>query len=368
MEFQEQQQHKEGQPAKVIPISMGAFGRGAYDLWSQSPYGRTFRLPGLCGKLLKTMGEYVNKLGFFLVRQAGKISFLFLLGFLLSCKKDDNLGDINSIPGLGGDSSVSTAIDQWIYDSLTVPFNVSAKYRWDQYELDLNKTITPPMESKIIPVLSAVKQVWIDTYVAEAGLNFMKTMIPKFFVLAGSASWNTDGTITLGSAEGGHNIVLYVLNDFLTKSMPGYQPADSANIIQMFHTIEHEFGHILHQTVLYPVAFKTITAGLYTANWNNVSDAAANADGFVTAYSMSAPDEDFVEMIATMLTLGKDGFDNLVNGIPPGFSTDGVSQAAAQSRLRQKQDIVVGYFKDTWAIDFYSLQARVRAQVVSLIQ
>jgi substrate import-associated zinc metallohydrolase lipoprotein len=292
----------------------------------------------------------------------------FLCCCLFACKKQDPLGDVNDIPGLGGDSTVNTAIDQWISDSLTAPFNVTAKYRWDQYELELNKTLTPPMESKIVPVLTAVKKVWIDTYVAEAGETFMKTLIPKFFILVGSASWNTDGTITLGTAEGGHEIVLYVLNDFVTKDMPGYQPADSANIIQMFHTIEHEFGHILHQTILYPVDFKTITAGLYTANWNNVTNATANGDGFVTPYAMSAPDEDFVEMIATMLTLGKDGFDNIVNSIPPGLSSDGVSQAEAVSRLRQKQDIVVDYFKDTWGIDFYSLQTRVRAQVVSLIQ
>jgi len=210
--------------------------------------------------------------------------------------------------------------------------------------------------------------VWIDTYIAEAGATFMKTLIPKFFILVGSASWNTDGTITLGTAEGGRRITLYVINNFRTKSMPGYVPSDSFNIKQMFHTIEHEFGHILHQTVYYNPTFKTIGVGFYTSNWNNVSDAQANAEGFVSAYSMSAPDEDFVEMISIMLTEGKAGFDHIVNNIPPGTTPDGVTQAQAQSRLRQKESIVVSYFKDVWGINFYSLQTRVRAQVVSLIQ
>ncbi|HSC37723.1 MAG TPA: putative zinc-binding metallopeptidase [Chitinophagaceae bacterium] len=302
------------------------------------------------------------------VRYAGWLLILSFFVLVASCRKSDSLGDVSNIPGLGGDSSANTAIDQWIYDTLTVPYNVSAKYRWDQFELELNKNLTPPSEAKIIPTLSAVKKVWIDTYVAEAGSNFMKQLIPKFFVLVGSASWNTDGTITLGTAEGGRKIVLYVLNNFRVKGMPGYVLSDSVNIKQMFHTIEHEFGHILHQTVLYPASFKTITAGFYTANWNNVSDAAANREGYVTAYAMSAPDEDFVEMISMMLTEGRAGFDRIVNSIPAGTTPDGVTQAQAVARLRSKEATVVGYFKNVWNIDFYSLQTRVRTQVLSLIQ
>jgi substrate import-associated zinc metallohydrolase lipoprotein len=286
------------------------------------------------------------------------LTAMLVTGILASCKKD-NPGDVSNIPGLGGDSTVATSIDNWIRDTLTIPYNVSAKYRWDQGELDFSKNLTPPDESKIIPVLSSIKKVWIDNYVAEAGKTFMKTYIPKFFVLVGSASWNIDGTITLGTAEGGREIVLYVLNDFLIKGMAGYVPADSFNIKLMFHTIEHEFGHILHQTVLYPAAFKQISVGSYTSNWNNTTDKQANENGFVTAYAQSAYDEDFVETIAIMLIEGKAGFDALVNGI---------SSATARDKLRQKEAIVVNYYKDVWGINFYSLQARTRASIDALIK
>jgi substrate import-associated zinc metallohydrolase lipoprotein len=232
----------------------------------------------------------------------------------------------------------------------------------------VNKTLVPPKENKIIPVLSAVKKVWIDTYIAETDSLFMKKYVPKFFALAGSASWNTDGTITLGTAEGGRKVVLYVINDFRTKGSSGYVASDSFNIKQMFHTIEHEFGHILHQTVMYPLGFKSVTVGFYTSNWNNVSDANAHKDGFVTAYAESAPDEDFVEMISMMLIEGKAGFDAIVNSIPAGTSANNTTQAQAISRLRQKEAYVVSYYKDTWGIDFYSLQTRVRAQVEKLIK
>jgi substrate import-associated zinc metallohydrolase lipoprotein len=232
----------------------------------------------------------------------------------------------------------------------------------------LNKTLVPPKEEKIIPVLSAVKKVWIDTYIAEKDSMFMKKYVPKFFALAGSASWNTDGTITLGTAEGGRKVVLYVLNNFRTKGMTGYVSSDSFNIKQMFHTIEHEFGHILHQTVMYPQDFKTISVGFYTSNWNNVSDATAHKDGFISAYAESAPDEDFVEMIGIMLTEGRAGFEAIIKSIPAGTSDNNTTQAQAIARLRMKESIVVSYFKDTWGIDFYSLQTRVRAQVDKLIK
>jgi substrate import-associated zinc metallohydrolase lipoprotein len=332
-------------PAKVISISF-------------APHWETMidnRVPGWLLPLI----ERLKRLKFILF-------FLFLTTFV-SCKKE-SLDNVDDIAGLGGDTWAATPIDTWIYDNLTGPFNIAVKYKWDQFELSVNKTLVPPKEEKIIPVLSAVKKVWIDTYIAEAGEVFMKKYCPKFFALAGSASWNTDGTITLGTAEGGRKVVLYVLNDFRTRDMTGYRPSDSFNVKQMFHTIEHEFGHILHQTVYYPVNFKTISVGLYTSNWNNVRDAQANRDGFVTAYAESAPDEDFVEMISMMLTEGRSGFDAIVNSIPAGISENGITQAEAKSRLRKKEAIVVNYFKDTWGIDFYRLQTRVRNAVEQLIK
>ena len=281
------------------------------------------------------------------------------LAVFASCKKGDDLGDVSQIPGLGGDTWATTPIDTWIRDTLTVPFNVTAKYKWDAGELDFNKTLTPPDESKIIPVLSSIKKVWIDNYVKEAGKTFMMKLIPKYFVLVGSASWNTDGTITLGTAEGGRQIDLYVLNDFRIKGMTGYKPSDSFNILQMFHTIEHEFGHILHQTVYYPVAWKQISVGDYTSNWNNDTDSTANERGFISAYAQSAPDEDFVETISIMLTLGKAQYEALISKI---------KTPAAVSKLRQKEAIVINYFKDVWSINFASLQTRTRSSIDLLIK
>ncbi|HZH96876.1 MAG TPA: putative zinc-binding metallopeptidase, partial [Flavisolibacter sp.] len=292
-----------------------------------------------------------------------------VLGLVLfaSCKKEDPLADVDNIQGLGGDTWAQGPIDKWIYDNLTVPYNIAVKYKWDQSEIALNRTVVPVREEQVIPVLGAIKKAWIDVYEAEAGNLFVKRYTPKFFVLEGSGSYNPDGTATLGTAEGGRKVVLYQLNYFRTKDMAGYRPSDSLVIREVLHTIHHEFGHILHQTVMYPLEYKRISIGLYTANWNNVSRTAALQDGFITPYSMSKPDEDFVEMIATMLTEGKAGFDRIVNSIS-GTSPNGTTAAEAKSRLRQKEDLVVDYFNKVWKIDFYSLQRRTRTAVEALIQ
>jgi substrate import-associated zinc metallohydrolase lipoprotein len=294
-----------------------------------------------------------------------KSSWLFLFGLtaLVSCKKEDPL-NVDNITGLGGDTWVKTPLDQWLYDTLVVPYNIATKYKWDQSELDLNKDIVPPDESKVIPVMSSVSRVWIDPYILQGGEFFFKKYCPKLFVLAGSANWNLDGSITLGTAEGGRKIVLYLLNDFKNKSMPGYTPADSTIPKQMFHVIHHEFGHILDQNIRRPVAFDEVCKGLYTADWINTNDYAARQDGFVTAYAESSPFEDFVEMISMMLIEGRSGFDNIVNSIT-GTSIRGTTADQAKARLRQKESLVVNYYKQAWSIDFYTLQTRVRTAIVN---
>ena len=273
--------------------------------------------------------------------------FLFALVFgsvaFFSCRKEDPL-TVDDISGLGGDTWAQTALDKWLYDTLVVPYNIATKYKWDQFELDVNKNIVPPKEEKVIPVMRSIKKVWMEPYILQGGILFFKKYSPKLFVLAGSANWNMDGSITLGTAEGGRKIVIYLLNDFKNKSMAGYVPADSAVPKQMYHVIHHEFGHILDQNIRRPVAFDEVTKGFYTADWINTDDYSARQDGFVTAYALSSPAEDFAEMISIMLIEGKSGFDNIVNSIT-GTSIRGTTAAEAKAKLRQKESIVINYYK-----------------------
>src|SRR6185503_7994734 len=83
-----------------------------------------------------------------------------------SCKKEDALGNVDNIPGLGGDTWAPGAIDVWIFDTLTVPYNIGVKYKWDQSELNdfFDKILVPPREEKVIPLMSSIKKAWINVY------------------------------------------------------------------------------------------------------------------------------------------------------------------------------------------------------------
>lgn len=296
--------------------------------------------------------------------------FILTVGALGSCKKEDfNINDAANINGLGGDTWVKGPIDKWINDTLTVPYNISVKYKWDQFEdiSDITKILVPPKEESIIPVLSAMRRAWINPYIAEAGDIFFKKLSPKFIYMIGSPAFEANGGIKLGQAEGGRKIILLATNFIKVKGMVGYNRADTFWLKEMFHTIHHEFGHILHQTVLYPDEFKNLSPNLFTAEWINYSDEEALRDGFITAYSMNTVDDDFVEMVSVMLIEGRPGFEAMLAGIPNATSPRGTTQAQAIARLRAKESIVVNYFKQIWNIDFYSLQARTRAAIESLI-
>lgn len=295
---------------------------------------------------------------------------LLALTFLISSCKEDKLEDIENIAGLGGDDVVPTVIDNYISDSLTAPYNIVMKYRWDQFEFgDVTKTLVPPKEELVIPLSRVVKSAWIMPYVQQANLTFFNKYSPKTFILSGSVQYLSNGGVVLGQAEGGRKIVLFDVNNFKVRGMTDYVAVRDSNSVKEFvHTLQHEFGHILHQNILYPVEFKTVCKGLYQGeNWINISNTEARQDGFITAYSSSGFDDDFVETIAMMLIEGKSGWERIINSIPAGFSVNGTSQADAQAKLRRKEALVVNYYKTAWNIDFYALQVKTRAALVPLL-
>ncbi|MFT2011325.1 putative zinc-binding metallopeptidase [Pontibacter sp. 13R65] len=279
-------------------------------------------------------------------KNLNKLLLLLLTTSLaVSCSKEEDveIANINFTP----DKLASSAVDTWLLENYVKPYNIEVKYRFDRYEVALDRVLSPVQENKVIPVMETIKHTWITPYEAEAGPTFIKRLSPKQFVLVGSPSYNENGTIVLGTAEGGRTITLFVINRFAK--------TEKGEVREILNTIHHEFGHILHQTIMYPETYKSITPS-YTASWNDYSLADARSRGFITQYARNIPDDDFVEMIAFMLVEGKEGFEAVVNNAP----------AEVRPLFRQKEQIVVQYFKDAWNIDFYSLQARTQTAIATL--
>jgi len=265
---------------------------------------------------------------------------LFAIAMLASCKKE---GTLNANLDIIDKSVIKkTAVDDWLDQNYLNPYNIEVKYKFDRFELALGKNVTPPVEEQVIPAMEMVRDVWIKPFEAIGGATFIKRISPKQFVLAGSAEFNDDGTITLGTAEAGRKIVLYVINNF--------DPENLGSVKQMIQVIQHEYTHILNQTVDYQTDYQTISRGGYVANWTQESLADARAAGFITQYARSAPGEDFAEMSSNMLMMGRVVFDAQVISSP----TDG------QTKLRKKEQYVVDYFKSAFNIDFYALQTEVQ--------
>ncbi|WP_052496075.1 substrate import-associated zinc metallohydrolase lipoprotein [Pedobacter lusitanus] len=235
----------------------------------------------------------------------------------------------------------------------------------------------------------------------------MRTYAPKQLILSGSPQLNKDGTSTEGVAEGGLDILLTNINKINARS-----PAD---VKGMLHLMHHEFTHILNQKKVYTQDFNKVTPSDYIAEWYN-STINPLSLGFISDYARKSPEEDFAEMVSWMLTWGKDSYENtyIKQGLPvpnpavyPAGSYSEYDAAAGQyykksdldailkvwdrktaasiasffikdlvkpdysagiAKLRQKEAIVVAYFKSAYNINFYSLQANVQKSLAEAIK
>ncbi len=309
------------------------------------------------------------------------IFIAFAVVFLAGCRKKENLNA--TMVGLGGDTWVKSELDEWLYTNFTKPYNIEVKYRWDRSELgQIYKNVAPIKQELVKPVMQAVKEIWIEPYIAVKNQNFLKKYCQKQFYLAGSPSYNNNGTITLGIAEGGRKIILLNLNVF--------DKAHKPQINEILHTIHHEFAHILNQNIAVDPEYRKITPDDYTATWFNVErenystnealdkilyEADFWGKGFITPYAKANKDEDFVEMQSMLLIYGQTYFDDIINNL---FVYDGLyikrnaqgvyeKNTDARNKLLKKKAMMVSYLTNSWGINFADLQAKTQAAIEKAI-
>ena len=246
--------------------------------------------------------------------------------------------------------TAQTALDTYIYNNFQKPYNISVTYNYIDADFEMGKYFYPPTEAKVQPMLEIVKKVCIDSYTQVAGQDFIKSVAPRQISLIGGYNMNSDGTITLGFADSGMKITLFNVDQLdVTKH-------DATR--QYFHTIQHEYCHIINQRKPYSEEYGKITPSDYTANWYNIQLADANKKGFITPYSMLNDIEDFAEMTSGILSMSKTDWDAKVNAIPE----------EGRNIIRKKEEFVVSYFKSEWNIDLYKLQEVVENQMLSVLQ
>ncbi len=261
-----------------------------------------------------------------------------IMTFIMSCDGgSDSVGETQ----IDTEAPLLNDLDVWLRNSFVTPYNIEVLYKWDINDTDIDRFLHPPYESSVKPVAETLLKAWIEPYNQVGGDDFIKKIAPRQFTFVGSYNYNPNSpTITLGLAEAGVKITLFNI-DYLDFT-------NINSIKQPLKTVQHEYAHILNQNIPFDVKYGQINPADYTAEWFNRSDEDARELGYITAYASSQEDEDFVEMVSEMLTNSKEDFDALVNGI---------SSDIAKDIIRQKEAMVVDYYKTNFDIDIYELQA-----------
>ena len=235
--------------------------------------------------------------------------------------------------------------DRWLEANFLLPYNIDFKYRFEMNESDMNYFTIPADYQYSIVMAHLVKYLCVETYDEVAGITFTRTYFPKMFFLTGEWEYRNNGTIILGTAEGGKKIFLAGVN-----LLPQYMKTAEDLNHYYIKTIHHEFTHILNQNVDYPIEFAMITGTAYVADsW---SDYPYNQqfleNGFISDYAQYSDGEDFAETLSEFVTHDQAWWDGQV-----------ANAGAKGTLINAKLDIVKSYMQDSFGIDLDVLRATV---------
>lgn len=256
------------------------------------------------------------------------------LGFA-SCSNDDPDG-AEIFPTT---SPIRDDFNQWLQKNFTAPYNVDVKYKMEDIYSDMSYNLVPADSAKSAKLMILAKYLWFDAYSEAMGPKFVKENVPRVIHLIGSPAYNSgDGTVVLGTAEGGYVITLYMVNSLTDRTLHDYDTMNE----YYFHTMHHEFTHILNQKKNYSDSYQLITEdGYVSSDWYRIADHDAHVAGFVTPYAMSQPGEDFAEMMSVYVTDSPEQWDAIIKD----------AGAEGGALINKKLTMVRSYMKDSWGLD-----------------
>ena len=276
------------------------------------------------------------------------VSALFAVA-LSSCRKDEPLDETSIIVA---DDYIQNDFDKWLEANYVNPYNIEFMYRYSLDETNRSYYTIPADYDCSIIMAHLVKYLCIDSYDEVAGIAFTRRYFPKMFYLIGEWEYNNNGTMILGTAEGGKKINLAGVNwipQVLAGGYSGYQSAEGLNHFYI-KTIHHEFTHILNQTKDFPVEFSQVTPTDYvSSDWNGAQYSDYMSRGFITSYSQSSDREDFAEMMSVYVTNSQEKWDSWMEQ----------AGTAGATLISAKLDLVKSYMATTFDIDLDQLRSTI---------
>ncbi|MBQ0103096.1 MAG: hypothetical protein KBS99_02845 [Prevotellaceae bacterium] len=228
-----------------------------------------------------------------------------------SCSNDDMGPSIFDTTEYPLDRTKQTfPLDTFCKVNFLEPYNLKYMYLMEDKGSNMDYNLIPCSYDQSITLAVLCKYLWYDVYKdsVDNGLIFLKKYSPRIIHVIGSPAYNpVQGTMELGTAEGGLKITLYNANSM--------SPNDISYMNEyFFKTMHHEFSHILHQNINYPTDFNLISRGRYEIQtWNDTPDSVCLGRGFVSPYASSQPREDWVEIIANYIVKDTITWNHMLN-------------------------------------------------------
>ncbi len=283
---------------------------------------------------------------------------LFLhTSFFISCSTDEEPSEPSIFQT---EATTPSEFDQWLQRNYAEPYNIRVIYRYQDYETDPTYNVVPAKMENVKALAIMMKHIWLEAYEEAVGREFIRSYSPRIFQFIGSAEYRSDGAMVLGTAEGGLKITMFRLNalDINNVYIDSISPFPNAAAVPIdmnfwfFHTMHHEFCHILQQTKNYSTDFQLVSAGKYhSSDWINVTDSLAPLEGFVTGYGSGEEREDMAEIYATYVTHTPESWEKLLQH---GVTQDG--DDSGRQAIEKKLEIMKDYFRTSWGFELDHLR------------
>lgn len=254
-------------------------------------------------------------------------------------------------------------VDIYLKEKFTKPYNSRVIWKWQGQLMGLGDYVTPPLRDVVIPASEMVFQYFVNPYnEVENGNKIIDKYFPAEWIYIGSPMYNSDGSITLGVAEGGVRITLTELD---------YFNASSRTFVErQMHTIHHEFTHILHQKDGIPKGYASVSPRYFGSQSLYKDDDEALQAGFVTPYSGTNSDEDFAELVSTYVTTSEVKFEDKYLTKEDCSSLTSASEIQTciatnegKDHIAKKVDLMKSFFDSKYGVDIDQLRDKVVKQL-----
>lgn len=277
---------------------------------------------------------------------------IVLLATVCGCYDDEKLNVPEKTQPLSDDE-----IDQYLQANFVDRYGIAVRYKYVDRYVDQTKRVSPPLREIVVPMMDFLTEFWVEPYSAVSnGSQFFRTHVPAEIVLIGSPMFNEDGTVTLGTADSGARITLTECN--------ALDIDDRDWLFLQLRVIYHEFAHIVHQRYNLPPNWQLISPEGYTSagSWYNLTDEEALQRGFVTPYATLDFNEDFAEVVSSIL-YDPEFYTKYIDDEPNCADIACQLRNEGRVKLRLKYSSVLNHYQAVTGVDLLSVRTVIQSKL-----